>query len=120
MSLHTRALDPQVLETLRQLTAEGEPDVLEEVLTLFRDDAPQRLGAILSSCTNGDAKGVYAAAHSLKGAAGNIGAHGLQRVCQEIEAVARLGNLSGVGSLLDGLQREARLVESEIAELLRR
>lgn len=112
-------LDVRVLETLRMLTGEGEPDVMAEVLGLFRDDAPHRLGAILSACTNGDASGAYAAAHSLKGAAGNIGAHALQNVCFEIETAARDGDLAAVGALLSALEREAARVEADIANLLR-
>jgi HPt (histidine-containing phosphotransfer) domain-containing protein len=112
-------LDAHVLESLRQLTGEGEPDVLIEVLGLFHDDAPHRLGAILSACTNADANGVYAAAHSLKGAAGNIGANRLQGVCRDIETAARDGDLGAVGALLGALQREATLVATEITALMR-
>ena len=36
-------LDPAVLESLRQLTPPGEPDVLKVVLQLFLDDVPARV-----------------------------------------------------------------------------
>ena len=37
------ALDPAVLESLRELTPPGEPDVLKEVLQLFLEDVPGRI-----------------------------------------------------------------------------
>lgn len=111
-------LDGEVLETLRMLTGEGEPDVLTEVLCLFRDDAPSRVGAIVSACRGGDVHGVLAAAHSLKGSAGNIGACALHIVCRDIEAAAREGDLAAVGALIEDLEREAAHVAGNIAELL--
>jgi HPt (histidine-containing phosphotransfer) domain-containing protein len=113
------ALDARVLESLRLLTGEGEPDVLVEVLGLFRDDAPRRLGAILSSLANGDAQGVHAAAHSLKGAAGNIGARALEEACRAVESAARAGDIAAVGTLLSTLEREAARVDQAIGDLMR-
>lgn len=65
-----------------------------------------------------DAHGAYAAAHSLKGSAGNIGARRLQSVCLVIEGAARNGDLATVGTLVEQLKREADLVNDEIAALI--
>lgn len=111
-------LDAQVLETLRMLTDEGEPDVLLEVLGLFQEDTPGRVGAIVQAVAHCDADAIHRAAHSLKGSSGNIGARGLQHVCLDIETAARAGDLPAVAALMDALRREAAEVDREIARLL--
>jgi len=72
------ALDPRVIDSLRQLTQDGEPDVLAEVLGLFLADAPARLAAIAAAAQAGDGPALHRSAHALKGAAGTIGASALQ------------------------------------------
>ena len=39
----TDILDPAVIESLRQLTPPGEPDVLNEVLAIFLQEVPPRI-----------------------------------------------------------------------------
>jgi CheY-like chemotaxis protein len=57
-----------------------------EVVGLFVADAPRRLAAIQAAIAAGDAGALSVAAHTLKGAASNIGASALQAVCDRLEA----------------------------------
>jgi HPt (histidine-containing phosphotransfer) domain-containing protein len=112
-------LDPAVLDTLRQLNQVGEPDVLSEVLGLFIADAPLRLEAISAAVGNGDARALQRAAHTLKGAAGTIGATGLQAACRTLEEVAQQGDLGGASiEALRHLGGEYARVKSAIDVLL--
>ena len=112
------ALDPAVIESLRQLTPPGEPDVLAEVLTLFIDEGRRRVDRIRSSVQARDAAELHRAAHSFKGSSGNIGAHDLHALCREIDDRARVGDITGAGLLMDDLDREYARVEAAIAHLL--
>jgi len=112
------ALDPVVLEKLRQLTAPGEPDVLAQVLSLFLEEAPRRIERIRVALQTRDASEMHRAAHSMKGSAGNIGAMDLLDICREVDDRARVGDLAGAGLMLDGLTREYERVEAEIALLI--
>jgi HPt (histidine-containing phosphotransfer) domain-containing protein len=112
------ALDPAVVERLRQLTVPGEPDVLAQVLSLFLEEAPRRIDRIRGALQARDASEMHRAAHSMKGSAGNIGATGLFAICREVDDRARVGDLSGAGQLLDDLAREYERVEAEIARLI--
>jgi HPt (histidine-containing phosphotransfer) domain-containing protein len=112
------ALDPVVLERLRQLTSPGEPDVLAQVLSLFLEEAPRRLDRIRMAHQARDASEMHRAAHSMKGSAGNIGATELFAICREVDDRARVGDLSGAGQMLDDLTREFERVEAEIALLV--
>ena len=113
------ALDPVVLESLRQLTPPGEPDVLAEVLQLFKADVPTRIERLRAAWQAGDAVTVQRAAHSLKGSAGNIGANQLLAVCARLDELGRAGDLSALAPLVASLDAEYGRVESEIQRLIR-
>ena len=111
-------LDPLVIESLRQLNVDGEPDVLAEVLQLFLEDVPRRIAKLRAACEAGDAVEVYKAAHSLKGSAGNIGAKPLLAVCRQLDDRGRAGDLTGSEHLVDALDAEFAKVEVAIRGLL--
>lgn len=111
-------LDPLVIENLRQLNVDGEPDVLAEVLQLFLEDVPRRIAKLRAACEAGDAVEVYKAAHSLKGSAGNIGAKTLLAVCRQLDDRGRAGDLTGSEHLVDALDAEFAKVEVAIRGLL--
>lgn len=114
------ALDPDVIDSLRQLTPPGEPDVLAEVLQLFLDDVPVRIGRLRGACQAGNALEVQRAAHSLKGSAGNIGANGLLAVCRDLDDQSRAGDLSNAAALVAAIEAEFGRVEAEIRELIKK
>ena len=111
-------LDPAVLESLRQLTPPGEPDVLKEVLQLFLDDVPARVERLRAAWQGGDVVAVQRAAHSLKGSAGNIGATDLLGVCRQLDDLGRAGDLSTAAPLVTALDSEFARVQTEIKSLI--
>ena len=113
-----RALDPKVIDRLRQLTMPGEPDVLTEVLQLFRDEVPKKLRALQTALGAGDAAEAARLAHSLKGSSGNIGADSMRDVCGRIDELAKSADLGRVAPLVASLTDEYHRVELEIKQLL--
>jgi HPt (histidine-containing phosphotransfer) domain-containing protein len=111
-------LDPVVIESLRQLTPPGEPDVLAEVLTIFLHETPKRLGRVQEAWRLGDHAEVHRTAHSLKGSTGNIGARSMFVICRDLDEKMRSTDLSHVPELLAALTREYARVEAEIARVL--
>jgi HPt (histidine-containing phosphotransfer) domain-containing protein len=112
------ALDRVVLDSLRQLSEPGQPDVLQEVLNLFLNDAPSRLEAIEAAVTAGDARGLQRAAHTMKGSSGTIGASALQKVCLSLEQMGKAAELSDAAAGLEQLRSEYRRVQDAIHQLL--
>ena len=110
-------LDPAVITTLRQLTAPGEPDVLTEVLKLFLEEVPTRMARLRNAWAAGNIEEVHRAAHSLKGSAGNIGAHGMFEICRQLDGIGKSGGLAAAGPLIDALGTEFGKVEEEIRRL---
>lgn len=112
------AIDPAVLETLRQLNEVGQPDVVEEVLGLFTHEAPKRLDAIAAAISGGDARALQRAAHTLKGAAGTIGAAALSTLCRGLEEMGRQQTLDEAAATLAAVRVEFYRVRAEIDQLL--
>ncbi len=111
-------LDQTVIESLRELTPPGEPDVLAEVLTIFLQEVPPRIERVRASLAAGNIVEVQRAAHSLKGSAGNIGARALYDICRQVDDKGRSGDLSGLTTLVDALTSEFDKVEVEIHRLM--
>lgn len=111
-------LNPSVIESLRQLTPPGEPDVLAEVLQLFLEDVPLRIAKLRGAWQAGDAVEVQRSAHSLKGSAGNIGATDLLAVCRLLDDQGKSGDLSNLAGLVASLDAEYARVEAEIQRLI--
>ncbi len=111
-------LDQAVLESLRQLTPSGAPDVLTEVLQMFLQEVPPRVARLRNAWASGDIEEMYRAAHSLKGSAGNIGAERLLGVATRLDAIGRAGDLTNSAPLVDALEIEFGKVEAEIHRLI--
>lgn len=71
----------------------GDEELLEELLDLFKDSAAQDFEQLCRAADAGDAPGVVAAAHSIKGAAASLGIEGVRLLALEMETAAREGSV---------------------------
>lgn len=76
-------LDPAVWESLRSL--DDDPAFLDELIDLFIDDAMPRAERVRTSLAAGDVATARAAAHSIRGTAGNIGASQVAAMATALE-----------------------------------
>ena len=104
------ALDETVLECLRELQVEGEPDLLGELIDLFAADTPELIAAMQAAAAAGAPDALRLAAHSAKGSSSNLGATVLADVFKAIEDHGRTGTTSGVPALLAQAEAEYRRV----------
>lgn len=88
-------LDRSVLASLRELQEEGEPDIVAEVGGLFIEHAPHKIASIKKAASEGNAKALEVAAHSLKSSSSYIGALKLSAFSKELEFMGRNGSLEG-------------------------
>ena len=95
--------DPQALDRLRRFGGGG---LLAEMLAIYFDESPKRLGAARRALAAGDAAGVALAAHSLRSTSAQIGALRVARLGAEAEELARAGDLAPVPALLDAIAAE--------------
>jgi two-component system, sensor histidine kinase and response regulator len=83
-----------------------EEELLNEVIQLFLGDAPNRMAEIRASLEQGDPKRLEISAHSLKGAAGYVGADRMARQALKLEESGRRANLSQALNEFRQLERE--------------
>jgi CheY-like chemotaxis protein/HPt (histidine-containing phosphotransfer) domain-containing protein len=96
-----------------------ELDLVHRLVTSFLDRAPRLLTAVQEAFEQGDRQAFEDQAHSLKGAAGNIGADAVAAVCARLEDRARAGELpAGTAAELDVLREELRWAERRLRLVL--
>ncbi|MST00174.1 MAG: PAS domain S-box protein [Pedosphaera sp.] len=88
-------LDLATLESLRNLSEPGQPDLVTELVDLFIADVPPRLKKMQEAAADDDTVTVYAQSHTIKGSAGNLGAKAMAALCVAIERAAKTGTLAG-------------------------
>jgi HPt (histidine-containing phosphotransfer) domain-containing protein len=98
MSENGALLDPQFIEEIRQIErATGRTDVLVQFVTMLEEDLAAFVSAFPQHLARGDAAQAASAAHKMKGACRQLGAHALGELFAEVEATAKAGNVAEAG-----------------------
>ncbi|MEG5056459.1 response regulator [Microcoleus sp. A2-C5] len=106
-------IDFHVLQSLRELDDEEDPDFLGELIQIYLLDAPQQLETIKEAIFLGDADSLKLASHTLKSSSANLGAVSFSEVCKELELMGRLAVESGGEQVFDARTARDRLLEAE-------
>lgn len=96
-------------ETLRRATG-GNDNIARSVVKAFLSDTPKKLSLLRRAVSTKDAGTLATVAHSLKGSLALIGAQKAAGTARNLQAMGRLGNLSGAAA-------EFRVLESEFTDL---
>ncbi|HEX2740957.1 MAG TPA: response regulator, partial [Rubrobacter sp.] len=100
------SLDRSILDGLRGLQQEGEPDIVNELISLFLTEVPSKLVALREAVAAGDAGTVERVSRALEENSANMGAVKLEALCTELEAMARSGDLAAAQALIPRLEEE--------------
>ena len=92
-NLPVEPIDDAVLDNLAQLQREDRPDIVNRVISLFLESAPALLKDLQESAENADSVRLGRASHALKSSAANVGAAIFSARCEELEALARAGQV---------------------------
>lgn len=103
------------LAALRRLGGGKGGSLLEETAGAFLAEGRRLLATLRSALPRGDAEACAAAAHTLAGISGALGAVALARRAQEIETLARRGDLDACAARLPALERAFREIEAELS-----
>src|SRR5262245_25914833 len=96
-------LDTSVIDMLRGLRADGEPDPLIELTEAFVIESATLMNQMNSALAAGDDRAMRRAAHSLKGMSATVGALQLSQMSREME-LADAGTIDR--DRIDELERE--------------
>jgi HPt (histidine-containing phosphotransfer) domain-containing protein len=111
--VHVSPLDPSAVTRLRRLGGER---LLREMLELFLQLGPERLTA--ADAASGDVEAAERACHSLKSAAGNVGATTLQAAAAEAERAAGARDRAALAAATQNLRSTYAAAETELRKLL--
>ena len=107
-------VDEAVLAELREYQKPGEADFLTELIGVFKDDLLVRLNQIRAGLTAADPLQVSRAAHALKGASGELGAHRMREICSRLELSTADGSIATALAMVRELEAEAERVNAAL------
>jgi HPt (histidine-containing phosphotransfer) domain-containing protein len=111
-------LDLEVIESLRMLGGEDDPDLLQDLVEIFLEQTPALIARLQEAFDSNDAHALERAAHSLKSSCANLGALRLSAHFKEMELAGRSKDIERVRPLLVESEREYTEVESALKRLL--
>ena len=100
-------------DRLHQL-AERDTDFEIELLQIFLEDLEQSLVQLTSAIATWDADTLEQVAHSVRGAAANVGAVGLAQTAAQLEQIGQQKQRNRAGTLLGQLQTQAQAVRQHL------
>ncbi|HJU05573.1 MAG TPA: response regulator [Nitrospiraceae bacterium] len=105
-------VDSKVLADLRQL--DGNQTLVPTLIENFLQGAPRTVEMLSAAVEKEDAAVVRRAAHELIGSCGNLGIRRMGRLCAELQACGKSGNLAGAGPLFTELTAEFERVRMRL------
>jgi PAS domain S-box-containing protein len=96
---------------------DGDVELMQELITLFLEDYPERLACLREALDRGDGETLAQVAHTLKGAAGNLCASGVFEAAQRLETAARNGDLQQAGTVYRTLEQEMARLQTALASV---
>jgi two-component system sensor histidine kinase/response regulator len=101
---------------LKQLEEDYGKEMVMKVVEIFMPDAEARMAKIDQAIKQEDFRALEEAAHSLKGAAANIGAREMAQLCEQLETQGELGDIDDASEIMLRLSASWTEVRSVITE----
>jgi signal transduction histidine kinase/ligand-binding sensor domain-containing protein/CheY-like chemotaxis protein len=119
-SIEEPALDGATLNALRALPRSGPKDMLSHIGELYLLDSQGLIASIEESLGAGNAADLARAAHAWRSYNGNVGAHGLARLCRELEDTARQGDFTAARDVYSQIKKlHPRVINELQSEMLK-
>ncbi len=96
----------------------GRDELVRQVARLFLNECPRYLDRLRAALAAGDAAALQVAAHTLKGAVGNLSAGTSFAAAKHLEDMARAGNLTDAPAALAALEAELDRLRPALRALL--
>ena len=99
-------LDRSRIDTLRMMQDENNPRLVDNLIDMFRADAPASLAAIERAVTEGNPKQLEQLSHRFLSSLGNLGLIGMCALCVELGLIGRSGKVAGAERIVADLKKE--------------
>jgi HPt (histidine-containing phosphotransfer) domain-containing protein len=107
-------LDTSVIETLKMLGGDDEPQLFVELVDLFVEDAKLAEAILRDALAKNDTRLLERTAHTLKSSCANVGALPMSRLCFELEQLGRASKLAGAAELVERTAQQYELVQAAL------
>ena len=94
---------------------EGDEEAIATVLEIFIDDAPKQIELMKEALEAGDSGAVQRQAHSLRGAAGNVGACALEELSLQAENAGDAGDLEAAAAVVRTMDRALEELKTAVS-----
>ena len=117
MSETPSELDPKALSQLLEVIG-GDREAFKDLVQSFLDEGPELVNRLQRAVAANEADALRRAAHTLKGSAADFGAVTLTRLCREIEALGRAGEVAAASVKVEEAVREYQKAEIGLKNIL--
>ena len=108
----TDAEDPPIQLALALRRVDGDPDLLEELVSAFQNELPERMRRLREALGRGDLPETARLAHSLRGSLGILGAEPSRILAEELESLSAAGRGDEAASTCQAFEREVARVSA--------
>ena len=99
---------------LEALQEDGEPDIVVELINSFLQQTPARISNIATGLASKSFETCYDEAHTVKSSARTVGAAALGELCQKLEDLRDVGDVTQIKDLLNSIEKEFLSVSAEL------
>ena len=114
MSTKSNSIDYDVIESLKELIDDDDPDFVVELLQEYLENADMNIRIIREATAANDAEKLTITAHTLKGASGNVGAVKMASLSKQLEEFGKNDNTHKAVNIVKELQNEFSSVREEL------
>jgi CheY-like chemotaxis protein/HPt (histidine-containing phosphotransfer) domain-containing protein len=117
LSAPADSIKRQILERLCLEFGEDAPQIIPEIIALFRESMGRLLPRMQRAAATGDTNTLHRESHALKGSSASIGAQALSTHAMHIEQCARAGEVAAIPALMQQLEAECTHVLAALAAI---
>lgn len=99
---------------LENVMGDSSPEMLDEMSTIFLEDAVPLIEQMKIGHTTGDFKAISIAAHTLKGSSATIGLDNFANLCLALEQSSNAQETTKISSILPGIENEYKKIEKAL------
>jgi HPt (histidine-containing phosphotransfer) domain-containing protein len=114
----TTAIDPAAISNLKELNPGDNGEFLKEIINIYLEDTPKRIGELKSALATGDAAGFTRAAHTIKGSSSNVGAVALKAVAERAESISKRQGPGAAAALVADCEAEFARASAELRSIV--
>jgi PAS domain S-box-containing protein len=93
-------------------------DLVKDILSVFINEIPQQLNTLIQFLNEKELKAIEHQAHTIKGAAGNVSATGIQEIAKELEMLAKSTEIDNIADRISKLERQVQTTISAMQEYI--